>query len=215
MAAGRKATGPAYNMIRLSTLFWLVAISTAGFAMFAVKYEVQSLADQLARTVNQANDTERDIRVLNAEWAYLNRPDALAKLNNQILSLVPIATTQLRASVAEIPMRPPPPPPVLVPSATLVAESPPVLAPTPSKDILPVAAEVPSGQAVEVGPQREHELEQSRTAVNSSPTRSSAPDPHVGAQSAGPAPIKMAARRHARHQAASLDQLIAQIAESR
>jgi hypothetical protein len=204
-------------MIRLSTLFWLVAISTAGFAMFAVKYEVQSLADQLATTVKQTNDTERDIRVLDAEWAYLNRPDALAKLNSQILSLAPIATTQLRSSVAEIPMRPPPPPPVLVlvPTATLVAESTPVLAPTPSTDISPVAAEVPSGQPVEVAPQPEHEPEQGRAVANSSATRGSAPDPHVGARSAGQAPTKLAGRRRAPHQAASLDQLIAQIAESR
>ena len=58
-------------MIRLSTVFWLVVVSVTGFAMFAVKYQVLSLGDQLARTVKQADDTERDIRVLAAEWAYM------------------------------------------------------------------------------------------------------------------------------------------------
>ena len=77
--------------------------------MFAVKYEVQGLADQLARNVKQADDTERDIRVLDAEWAYLNRPDALAQMNQRFLSLAPIATKQLRTSLADIPMRPAPP----------------------------------------------------------------------------------------------------------
>ena len=71
-------------MIKLPSLFWLIVVATAGFAMFAVKYEVQALADQLARTVKQTDDTERDIRALEAEWAYLNRPDALAQLNQRL-----------------------------------------------------------------------------------------------------------------------------------
>ena len=101
-------------MIRLPTLFWLLIVSTAGFAMFAVKYEVQSVADQLARTVRQADDTEREIRVLDAEWAFLNRPDALAQMNQRLLSLGPIATKQLRTNIADVAMRPAPlpaPPP--------------------------------------------------------------------------------------------------------
>ena len=93
-------------MIRLSTLFWLILVSATGFAMFAVKYEVQALADQLAHTSRQADDAERDVRVLDADWAYLNRPDALAAMNQRYLSLLPIATKQLIASIADIPMRP-------------------------------------------------------------------------------------------------------------
>lgn len=65
-------------MIRLSTLFWLATVAIAGFTMFAVKYEVQSLADQLVRTSEQADAAERDLRALAAEWAFLNRPDTLA-----------------------------------------------------------------------------------------------------------------------------------------
>ena len=45
-------------MIRLSTLFWLILMSATGFAMFAVKYEVQALADQLAHTTRQAGQAE-------------------------------------------------------------------------------------------------------------------------------------------------------------
>ena len=108
-------------MIRLSALFWLILVSATGFAMFAVKYEVQALADQLAHTTRQADDAERDVRVLDADWAYLNRPDALAAMNQRYLSLQPIATKQLIASVADIPMRPTPPPPVE--AAAVVAET--------------------------------------------------------------------------------------------
>ena len=112
-------------MIKLPTLFWLIVVTTAGFAMFAVKYEVQALADQLARTAKQTDDTERSIRALEAEWAYLNRPDALAQMNQRLLSLIPIATKQLRTDVTDIPMRPvPPPPPAPAPAETVAANEP-------------------------------------------------------------------------------------------
>ena len=42
------------GMIRLSALFWLVLVSATGFAMFAVKYEVESLADELTPPNRQA-----------------------------------------------------------------------------------------------------------------------------------------------------------------
>ena len=65
--------------------------------MFAVKYQVQGLADQLAGTVKQADGAERDIRVLDAEWAYLEPARCAGSDEPAFLSLVPIATKQLRS----------------------------------------------------------------------------------------------------------------------
>src|SRR5215831_13509043 len=102
-------------MIRLGTLFWLVLISATGFAMFAVKYEVQALEDELAR-IRKATTAERhEIRVLDAEWAYLTRPETLEDLNRRYLLLAPIATKQFRLTLSDIPLRPPPPAPVEAP----------------------------------------------------------------------------------------------------
>ena len=98
-------------MIRLGTLFWLVLVSATGFAMFGVKYQVQALEDELARTNRATVAEEHEIRVLEAEWAYLTRPETLEAMNRQFLSLGPISTKQLHTTVADIPMRPPPPPP--------------------------------------------------------------------------------------------------------
>jgi hypothetical protein len=196
-------------MIRLSTLFWLVVVSTAGFAMFAVKYEVQALADGLARTVKQDDDTERDIRVLDAEWAYLNRPDALAQMNQRILSLVPIATKQLRTSLTDVPMRPAPPPPPPPPAESVVADA--TLAPAP-----PAAAPPPDA---DVAPRRPAEVEtppaRLRTADGTSRVVTVALDTHVASQSVKPVLVKAVARTTLPRRAASLDELIAQIAESR
>ncbi len=194
-------------MIRLPTLFWLLIVSTAGFAMFAVKYEVQSVADQVARTVRQADDTEREIRVLDAEWAYLNRPDALAKMSQRLLSLGPIATKQLRTNIADIPMRPvplpapaalpPPPTPVenlAADGSTTVAQA------APATDLPPSSA----------------------PPATAAPAQPEAPKPiltaAVEAQTA-PRPVRTAVakvsfRPAPPHRAASLNELIAQIAES-
>ena len=195
-------------MIRLSTLFWLILVSATGFAMFAVKYEVQALADQLAHTTRQADDAERDVRVLDADWAYLNRPDALAALNQRYLSLQPIATKQLIASVADIPMRPPPPPPPPVEAAAIVAET------TPQQ----------SGSPAESGPApTQSQASALQRPATSKPTApSAAPVTAVAVQARAPAPeparpilIKAAARHNPAPRIRSLDALIAQIAESR
>ncbi len=115
-------------MIKLSALFWLVLVSATGFATFAVKYEVQAVADELAQTTKRSDDAERDIRVLGAEWAYLNRPDALAQMNQRYLSLAPMATKQLIAGVSDVPMRPAPPP-VAEPAVAVAENSPPTATP--------------------------------------------------------------------------------------
>ena len=99
-------------MINLATLFWLVLVSAAGFATFAVKYQVQSLEDELNRTTKETIAEDHAIRMDEVEWAYLTRPETLEQMNQRHLSLMPIATTQLRGSPADIPLRPSSPPPV-------------------------------------------------------------------------------------------------------
>jgi hypothetical protein len=215
-------------MIRLSTLFWLVTVALVGFSMFAVKYEVQSLADQLARTAKQADDAERDLHALAAEWAYLNRPDALAELNQRVLSLVPIATKQLRASLTDIPMRPAPlpaPPESVVAEAvgaTMAALLDQATTAQPPLRLMTAAAEPAtiSPAAVPPGP----------TAAAAPPPPATQPagagsdqsdqivvalDTVAAAQPATPATVKTVGRAARPHRAASLDELIAQISESR
>ncbi len=97
-------------MTRLAPVFWLLLVVSAAVATFAVKYRVQALTDQLAQTTKAADAQERELRVLNAEWAYLNRPETLAQMNQRFLSLEPITTKQLQTAIADIPMRPTPPP---------------------------------------------------------------------------------------------------------
>jgi hypothetical protein len=181
-------------MIRLSTLFWMILVSATGLAMFAVKYEVQALADELTQTTKKAAQTEHEIRVLDAEWAYLNRPDALAQMNQRYLSLAPIATKQLYASVNDIPMRPAPPP---VAQPVVAAAEPTPATPTDA----PAAAPPPSTARLAKEPKES--VAPVVTAVLDTP----APARSV--------PVRVAYRQREPQRARSLDALIAQIVERR
>ena len=125
-------------MIKLSTLFWLIVVSTTGFVMFAVKYGVQSLEDELNRTKKAMIAEEHAIRTDEAEWAYLTRPETLDEMNRRHLSLGPIVTKQLHATVTDIPLRA-----AVDTSVVAVAELPPESAPgtMPPSTIAPASLE--------------------------------------------------------------------------
>ena len=137
-------------MIKLGTLFWLVLVSTTGFAMYGVKYQVQALEDELARTKRATIAEEHEIRVLDAEWAYLTRPETLEEMNRRFQSLNPIETKQLHMSAADIPLRAPAPSPPVETPADAAAETPPpvsMLPVTPAVPEKPVAAPLPAKPA--------------------------------------------------------------------
>lgn len=94
-------------MTRLSAVVWFVLVLAAGFATFKVKYAVQDIDDQLTRVRKQTVAEQQEIRVLNAEWTYLNQPQRLAALNRRFLGLVPITAQQLQVKITDIPWRTP------------------------------------------------------------------------------------------------------------
>ncbi len=98
-------------MTRLGALVWFVLVLAAGFATFKVKYAVQDIEDQLNRVRKQTSAEQQEIRVLNAEWTYLNQPERLADLNQRFLGLTPITAKQLQQKIADIPLRTPAPVP--------------------------------------------------------------------------------------------------------
>ena len=203
-------------MIRLGTLFWLVLVSATGFAMFGVKYQVQALEDELARTNRATAAEEHELRVLEAEWAYLTRPATLEAMNRQFLSLSPIATKQLHATAADIPLRPPPPPaeppPVEPPVVVAAAE------PAPATSMPPSASEgVPLRAPEPATPQTAAEPPVTQSALRAMPALLE--KPAAAPQLAKGVPVKAAAKPSPPagppRRAKSLDDLIAQIMTSR
>lgn len=203
-------------MIRLGTLFWLVLVSATGFAMFGVKYQVQALEDELARTNRATATEEHEWRVLEAEWAYLTRPETLEAMNRQFLSLGPIATKQLHATATDIPLRPPPPPaeppPAEPPAIVAAAEPPPAASAAPNApEGVPVQAPEPAT------PQTAAEPPVTQSALRAMPALLE--KPAAAPQLAKAVPVKAAAKpsppANPPRRAKSLDDLIAQIMTSR
>jgi hypothetical protein len=92
-------------MRRPVTLAALVLTAAVSYGIYEIKYDVVELEQELAR-LNRNLIAEREaVKVLKAEWSYLNRPERLEKLAERHLELGPAQVRSL-ASLDEVPLRP-------------------------------------------------------------------------------------------------------------
>ena len=82
-----------------SILYMLTALSVFGLALWAYQenYRTQQVAKETQSLQGQIGMAQARLAVLNAEWAYLNRPDRLrelADLNFERLGLLPLRAEQ-------------------------------------------------------------------------------------------------------------------------
>ena len=91
-------------MLRPVVLIGVLIVAVMSFGLFQLKYEVTHLEDELARLKTDVAAEEETIRVLKAEWSFLNRPERLQALAERHLSLVGIAPVQIR-NIEQIPTR--------------------------------------------------------------------------------------------------------------
>lgn len=115
-------------MIRLGTLLWALLVGVSGYAMFQVKYQVVQLEDELARLNRLIGADREQIRVLDAEWSFLNQPARLAELARRHLVLSPISPAQI-SRLDQLPWRSPTPPAAVASAAPPSASSQPTAAP--------------------------------------------------------------------------------------
>ncbi|HYD29609.1 MAG TPA: hypothetical protein VEB64_01940 [Azospirillaceae bacterium] len=137
-------------MFGKATFFWLALAAGAGVVLFKTSYEVQALHDQLSALDREIVQEQESIKVLKAEWAYLNDPQRIEMLAHQFLpTMKPLTAEQMVAAFDPLPLRTVPlvtPPP----SAT-----PPLPMPMPMPMPMPVAPAVPSlpvARPVQVAP---------------------------------------------------------------
>jgi cell division protein FtsL len=188
-------------MTRLGIVFWFVLVAAAGFTTFKVKYAVQDIEDQLNRVRRHTIAEQQEIRVLTAEWTYLNQPERLAELNRRFLQLAPIAAKQLQRTIADIPLRaapaapdgPPDGPPDVLAIMGADPVAPPAAAPA-SLTAAPAAAPAPAGAL---------------------PTIPAAPAVAFSPAGAKPAARVQLAKAGTASSPGSLDALVAQIADTR
>ena len=75
-----------------------------GATLYQVKTGIDERQDRLQRLEIRIADTKRDIAVLEAEWAYLSRPERVMTLSSDLLQMKPIGQDRILPLDA-IPMR--------------------------------------------------------------------------------------------------------------
>ena len=82
-------------MFRPTTLFTILLAAALGFSLFLLKYEVQSLEDELIALDKTLINDRQAIHVLKAEWSLLNDPERLRVLSEKYLGLKPLSASQV------------------------------------------------------------------------------------------------------------------------
>jgi cell division protein FtsL len=82
--------------MRSAALLGIALLALSIFALFQVKYKVQNLRRDLVEIERQITADKQSIHVLEAEWAYLNRPERLKRLSDQYLDLRYVTVAQVK-----------------------------------------------------------------------------------------------------------------------
>ena len=90
--------------MRKSTLLWLALAAFCGTVLFHTSQKVHDEREKLGALNISIAKEEESLRVLNAEWSYLNQPARLEKLAKTYLKLAPLKGSQF-VKAEDIPLR--------------------------------------------------------------------------------------------------------------
>jgi cell division protein FtsL len=82
-------------MIHRGLLFWSVAAVATAVGLFAVKYKVQDLEEQIDHTNQKIITSQQATHILKVEWAHLNEAERIEKLAQKYLKLEPAGIKQV------------------------------------------------------------------------------------------------------------------------
>ena len=74
-------------MMRPTVIAGLVLLAVMVTGLFELKYEVRSLDQERAALHGRIADEEEALRVLQAEWSFLNQPDRIQEFARRYLAL--------------------------------------------------------------------------------------------------------------------------------
>ena len=90
-------------VIRLTSLTALLLALGTGILLFWVSQQVQQVEREHKQLMVSNLQEEESIRVLRAEWDYLNRPERLEELSTKYLNMAPASAETLVQSISAIP----------------------------------------------------------------------------------------------------------------
>lgn len=80
--------------MRKTAILWLVLAAIAGGVLFHTSQRVTDGRTELDKIAQSLRKEDESLRVLQAEWSYLNQPDRLEKLAKKYLHLAPLKGSQ-------------------------------------------------------------------------------------------------------------------------
>lgn len=92
------------SMNKLALFAWLTACAVSIWFAFHIKYKVQELEAELGIARAEMQQDSEAIRVLEAEWSFLNQPSHLADLAERHLDFAPILAEQV-VHLGDLPIR--------------------------------------------------------------------------------------------------------------
>ena len=73
----------------------MACFAVGAFGLYMVKFSVQNLQRDVNMAEQQLSAEKESLHLLNAEWAYLNRPERLRALAERHLELVPLDSRRI------------------------------------------------------------------------------------------------------------------------
>ncbi len=100
-----------------AALVWISLCLASGFSLFSIAFAVEDLEAELSAINRQIEQEREALHVLQAEWTYLNRPDRIEDLAQQLLPDLTQPAIEQLVAVEDIPLAPPVPPSSTLPDA--------------------------------------------------------------------------------------------------
>jgi cell division protein FtsL len=85
-------------MMNQRMMSWLIGMglfAVAAFGLYLVKYTVQDMQREVAQLEAELKNEQESLHLLQAEWAYLNRPERLRVMAEKHLELAPFDTRKM------------------------------------------------------------------------------------------------------------------------
>ncbi len=91
-------------MVKVFNAFLVVCLLVSAFFLYSLEHSTRGLERQIAKMKTGISNERESIKLLNAEWSSLTRPERLQKLAEDQLKLKPLTASQI-VTLADLPAK--------------------------------------------------------------------------------------------------------------